>query len=147
MERDEDQKLEQLRHRLEDHRSLVQLEEEKALLEVEILEAILGRLAELEQRTHALERQSARSRMPRFPRDHGHSAPGTDVLRGRRNDGTDEDDDRVVEIYEALDTTGQLHNDITRLRRRGILTPDETRETMAYVDRVAAALADKLPEE
>jgi hypothetical protein len=58
-----------------------------------------------------------------------------------------EDDPRVGEIQDALETTDQLHNDVSRLKRLGIITPAEDRESKEHIAEVAETLTDKLPEE
>lgn len=57
---DHDQhQLQQLRKHVEDGQALVDLEKEKAMLSLEILEAILLRLSNLERRIDALEQGSS----------------------------------------------------------------------------------------
>ena len=54
MDDHEHRKLERLRKQIDDGHMLVELEKEKALLSLEILEAILLRVAALERRVDAL---------------------------------------------------------------------------------------------
>ena len=56
-------------------------------------------------------------------------------------------DGQSAEIHDALDTTDQLHNDISRLKRLGILTPEEDRANKEHVEKISDALTEKLPEE
>ena len=58
-----------------------------------------------------------------------------------------EDQNRAAEIHDALETTDQLHNDISRLKRLGILSSEEDQENKAHIDDISEALTEKLPEE
>lgn len=54
-DRDEDQeRLERLRRQIEDGRSLLRLEEERAMLSMEILEGLLSRIVAVERRLEQL---------------------------------------------------------------------------------------------
>lgn len=57
------------------------------------------------------------------------------------------DDDRMGEVQDALETTDQLHNDISRLKRLGIMTSQEGHDAHEQVDDIAETLSEKLPEE
>jgi hypothetical protein len=56
-------------------------------------------------------------------------------------------DQQEGEIRDALETTDQLHNDVSRLKRLGILSSQEGHVADEHVDRVADTLTEKLPEE
>lgn len=58
-----------------------------------------------------------------------------------------EKDDRAAEVEDALDTTDQLHNDIARLKRIGILAPEESQDAHEQVKHVEETLSEKLPED
>lgn len=58
-----------------------------------------------------------------------------------------EDDDRRAEVQEALETTDQLHTDVSRLKRLGIMTLQESQVTQGQIDQISVSLTEKLPEE
>ena len=58
-----------------------------------------------------------------------------------------EEEFQASEVQDALDTTDQLHSDMSRLKRLGIITPSEDRETKQHIDEVADTLKEHLPEE
>jgi hypothetical protein len=57
-----------------------------------------------------------------------------------------ERDYREGEVQDALDTTDQLHNDVSRLKRLGILSHQERETANEHIDEVAGTLTEKLPE-
>lgn len=57
------------------------------------------------------------------------------------------DEDRLGEVQDAIETTDQLHIDISRLKRLGILTSQEGHDAHEQVDDIAETLSEKLPEE
>ena len=58
-----------------------------------------------------------------------------------------EKDDQTAEVEDALETTDQLHNDIARLKRVGIMTPEESQDAHEQVEHVEETLSEKLPED
>jgi len=68
-------------------------------------------------------------------------------MLGMQEDGMTENDDREAEVQDALDTTDQLHNDISRLKRLSILTPEEDQQSKEHVDEIAQTLTEKLAQE
>ena len=59
----------------------------------------------------------------------------------------DEDYGKRAEVEDALDTTDQLHMDVSRLKRLGILTPEEDQVAKQRIEEINETLAKKLPEE
>ncbi len=58
------------------------------------------------------------------------------------------DDDALRgEVEDALETTDQMHTDISRLNRLGIMTSQEGHDAHEQVDGIAETLTEKLPEE
>jgi len=58
-----------------------------------------------------------------------------------------DDDDRRSEVQDALETTDQMHTDISRLKRLGIMTSQEGHDAHDQIDDIAETLTDKLPAE
>lgn len=58
-----------------------------------------------------------------------------------------DDEERMGEVQDALETTDQMHNDISRLRRLGIMTSQEGHAAHHQIDDIADTLTEKLPEE
>jgi hypothetical protein len=56
-----------------------------------------------------------------------------------------DDDGRASEIQDTLDTTDQLHNDMARLKRLHILTPEEHDSSQRRIDDIVETLEEKLP--
>jgi FtsZ-binding cell division protein ZapB len=52
-----------------------------------------------------------------------------------------------AEVQDALDTTDQLHMDVSRLKRLGILSSEERETAKEHIDEVADKLTEKLPSE
>jgi hypothetical protein len=57
------------------------------------------------------------------------------------------DMEQVPEIQDALGAVDELHAVLARLKRLGLLTEEEDRETMESVQAITETLARKLPEE
>ena len=53
-------------------------------------------------------------------------------------------DDRANEVQDALETTDQLHHDIARLKRLGIMTPRQDQVTQGQLDEIVATVTEKL---
>jgi len=64
-----------------------------------------------------------------------------------QEDAMSDDDDRMVEVQEALDTTDQMHTDISRLKRLGIMSPQEGHDAHDQIDHIAETLTEKMPEQ
>lgn len=56
-------------------------------------------------------------------------------------------DDGMHEVEDALETTDQLHNDIVRLKRLGIMTSQEDQTAQEQLDEIVETLTEKLGEE
>jgi FtsZ-binding cell division protein ZapB len=58
-----------------------------------------------------------------------------------------ESDFQEAEVQDAVDTTDQLHMDVSRLKRFGILSSEERETAKEHIDEVADKLTEKLPSE
>jgi hypothetical protein len=64
-----------------------------------------------------------------------------------REDELIDEDDRVAEVEDALETTDHLHDDISRLKRLGIMSPKEGQDAHEKVDGIEETLTEKLKED
>jgi hypothetical protein len=55
--------------------------------------------------------------------------------------------EQVAEIYDALSACDELHIVISRLKRLGLLSDEEDRETKERIEAITETLAEKLPED
>jgi ribosome recycling factor len=53
---------------------------------------------------------------------------------------------QTAEIQDALGACDELHAVLARLKRHGLLTEDEDRETMESIQTITDTLLQKLPE-
>ncbi len=58
-----------------------------------------------------------------------------------------ESENQAAEVRDALETVDQMHNDISRLKRLGILTNEENLVSKARIEEVSETLENKLPEQ
>lgn len=52
-----------------------------------------------------------------------------------------------AEIQDALGACDELYNVITRLKRLGLLTEEEDRQTKERIEEITQTLSEKIPEE
>jgi hypothetical protein len=62
---------------------------------------------------------------------------------GSRN--SDEDRFREAELQDAVGASDELYNVISRLKRLGLLTAEEDRETKERIEEILRTLSAKLP--
>jgi hypothetical protein len=58
-----------------------------------------------------------------------------------------EEDFRAAEVQDALGTADDLYNDMSRLKRQGIVTSDEDQQAKEHIAEIVETLTEKLPDD